>query len=100
MKQRGVKDEAQHLHTSLLLENSDSLMTSGAIQAYVPAALILVVWCHSLARPKSVIFNVFPIKSSRSSGSRMRTEDDEDSVLGHTHTVHVRQQHEKQGINQ
>lgn len=32
-----------YLHTSLLLEKRDSLMTSGAIQAYVPAALILVV---------------------------------------------------------
>lgn len=34
-------------------------MTSGAIHEYVPAALILVVLCHSLAKPKSVIFNVF-----------------------------------------
>lgn len=68
----------QYLQTSLLLEKRESLMTSGAIQAYVPAALILVVWCHSLARPKSVIFRVFPIKSSRSTGSRMRTEEEEE----------------------
>lgn len=51
-------------------------MTSGAIQAYVPAALILVVWCHSLAKPKSVIFKVFPPRFSRSTGSRMRTGGD------------------------
>lgn len=54
-------------------------MTSGAIQAYVPAALILVVWCHSRARPKSVIFKVFPLKLTLSSGSRMRTEEEQNN---------------------
>ncbi|TNN80440.1 hypothetical protein EYF80_009464 [Liparis tanakae] len=73
----GIREVAKaYLHTSLLLEKSESLMTSGAIQAYVPAALILVVWCHSLARPKSVIFRVLPPESSRSAGSRMRTEEE------------------------
>lgn len=48
-------------------------MTSGAIQAYVPAVLILVVLCHSLARPKSVIFNVKPSIHSFSMGSARRT---------------------------
>lgn len=48
-----------YLHTSLPLEKREDLMTSGAIHEYVPAALILVVLCHSLAKPKSVIFNVF-----------------------------------------
>lgn len=69
------KASEAHLHTSLLLENRDSLMTSGAIQAYVPAALIFVVRCHSRASPKSVIFRVFPVRSSLSIGSRIRTEE-------------------------
>lgn len=62
-----------HLHTSLPLENVDERMTSGAIQAYVPAALILVVRCHSRARPKSVIFRVLLPTSSVSAFSRIRT---------------------------
>jgi hypothetical protein len=55
--------------TSLLLENVDVLMTSGAIQAYVPAALILVVLETSLANPKSVIFKVLSYILSFSMGS-------------------------------
>lgn len=80
---------ATHLHTSLLLEKRDSLMTSGAIQAYVPAALILVVWCHSLARPKSVIFKVLLLKLTLSRGSRMRT-DEEEGEEAETKTVRPR----------
>ena len=38
----------------------------------------MVVWCHSRARPKSVIFRVFPLRWSPSSGSRMRTEEEEE----------------------
>lgn len=53
-----------YLQTSLDLEKSDDLMTSGAIQAYVPAALMRVVWYTSRAKPKSVIFSVFPLISS------------------------------------
>lgn len=48
-----------YLHTSLALENVLVLITSGAIHAYVPAALIRVVVTISLASPKSVIFNTF-----------------------------------------
>ena len=48
-----------YLHTSLALENVLVRITSGAIHAYVPAALIRVVVTISLANPKSVIFNTF-----------------------------------------
>ena len=48
-----------YLHTSLPLENVFVLMTSGAIQASVLAALILVVVTISLASRKSAIFNTF-----------------------------------------
>lgn len=48
-----------YLHTSLALENVLVRITSGAIHAYVPAALIRVVVTISLASPKSVIFNTF-----------------------------------------
>lgn len=48
-------------------------MTSGAIQAYVPAALILVVLCHSLAKPKSVIFNILLLRSPFSTFSSIST---------------------------
>lgn len=63
-----------YLQTSLPLEKSDDLMTSGAIQEYVPAADIFVVLCHSLARPKSVIFKVFLPMSSFSIVSNNKTE--------------------------
>lgn len=63
-----------HLHTSLPLEKVEDLMTSGAIQAYVPAVLILVVFCHSRANPKSVIFRVFPSIPFFSIGWARRTE--------------------------
>lgn len=64
--------------TSLPLEKRDDLMTSGAIQEYVPAADIFVVLCHSLARPKSVIFKVFLPMSSFSIFSSNKTEKGED----------------------
>lgn len=48
-------------------------MTSGAIQAYVPAALILVVRCHSRARPKSVIFRILLLRSPFSTFWRINT---------------------------
>ena len=48
-------------------------MTSGAIQAYVPAALILVVRCHSRARPKSVIFRTLLLRSPFSTFWRIST---------------------------
>ena len=57
-----------HLQTSLPRVKVDARMTSGAIHAYVPAALILVVRCHSRASPKSLIFSVFPLTSSPSTG--------------------------------
>lgn len=63
----------QYLHTSLPLENMEERMTSGAIQAYVPAALILVVLCHSLAKPKSVIFNILLLRSPFSTFSSIST---------------------------
>lgn len=49
-------------------------MTSGAIQAYVPAALILVVRCHSRASPKSVIFRILLLRSPFSTFCRINTE--------------------------
>lgn len=63
----------QHLQTSLLLEKRERRITSGAIQAYVPAALILVVLCHSRARPKSVILSTVSARLWFSMASRMRT---------------------------
>lgn len=62
-----------YLHTSLPLENIEARMTSGAIQAYVPAALILVVRCHSRARPKSVIFKILLLRSPFSTFWRINT---------------------------
>lgn len=62
-----------HLQTSLPLEKVEERMTSGAIQAYVPAALIFVVRCHSRAKPKSVTFRVLLLSSSFSTRSRIRT---------------------------
>ena len=62
-----------YLHTSLPLENMEARMTSGAIQAYVPAALILVVRCHSRARPKSVIFRTLLLRSPFSTFWRIST---------------------------
>lgn len=64
-----------NLQTSLALEKVDDLMTSGAIQAYVPAADILVVLYTSLAKPKSVIFRVFNRRSSLLIGSAKRTKN-------------------------
>lgn len=52
-------------------------MTSGAIQAYVPAALILVVLCHSLAKPKSVIFSILLLRSPFSTFSSISTGEEE-----------------------
>lgn len=49
-------------------------MTSGAIQAYVPACDILVVLYTSRAKPKSVIFNVLYDKWSFSIDSLIKTE--------------------------
>ena len=63
-----------YLQMSLPLENKEDLITSGAIQAYVPAALILVVLCHSLAKPKSVIFSVLLQMSSYSIFSSSKTK--------------------------
>lgn len=68
-----VKKQGAYLQMSLPLENKEDLITSGAIQAYVPAALILVVLCHSRANPKSVIFNVLLQMSLCSIFSRSRT---------------------------
>lgn len=51
-------------------------MTSGAIQAYVPAALILVVLCHSLAKPKSVIFSILLLRSPFSTFSSISTGEE------------------------
>lgn len=65
-----------YLQISLPLENREDLITSGAIHAYVPAALILVVLCHSLARPKSVIFKVLLKMSSCSIFSSNKTAKD------------------------
>ena len=65
-----------YLHTSEPLLNFDVFMTSGAIQAYVPAAEIFVVWFTSRARPKSVILSVLKRSgSSFSTRSDMRTEE-------------------------
>lgn len=50
-----------------------ALMTSGGIQAYVPAADIRVVLYASRAKPKSVIFRVFPRKSPSSIDSLIST---------------------------
>lgn len=66
---------SKNLQTSLAFENVDVFMTSGAIQAYVPAADILVVLYTSRARPKSVIFNVLNCKSLFSIGSFNSTEN-------------------------
>lgn len=65
---------SSYLQTSLPLEKRDDLMTSGAIQEYVPAADIFVVLCHSRAKPKSVIFKVFLPMSSFSIVSSNKTE--------------------------
>ena len=62
-----------YLQMSLPLENKEDLITSGAIQAYVPAALILVVLCHSRARPKSVILSTVSARLWFSRASRIRT---------------------------
>ena len=51
---------APYLHTSLPFENVECRITSGAIHAYVPAALIRVVFLISRASPKSVIFKTLP----------------------------------------
>ena len=68
----------KYLHTSLALENLEFLMTSGAIQAYVPALLMFADWLTSRARPKSVIFSVTLCKISPSPiGSFSRTETTE-----------------------
>lgn len=75
-KVKGLKTDTflqSHLQTSLPLEKVDDRMTSGAIQAYVPAALIFVVRCHSRAKPKSVTFRVLLLRSSFSTRSRIRT---------------------------
>jgi len=64
-----------YLQTSLALEKVDVFMTSGAIQAYVPAALIRVVLRDSRAKPKSVILSVLKRKSSSLSiDSRISTK--------------------------
>lgn len=68
-----VQCQYTYLHTSLPLENMEERMTSGAIQAYVPAALILVVLCHSLAKPKSVIFKFLLFRSPFSTFSSINT---------------------------
>lgn len=70
----GNLEAAPYLHTSLPLENMEARMTSGAIQAYVPAALILVVRCHSRASPKSVIFRILLLRSPFSTFCRINTE--------------------------
>ena len=65
---------SSYLQTSLALEYVDDFITSGAIHAYVPAALILVVLYISLASPKSDIFIVlFQISSVPSIGSLIKT---------------------------
>lgn len=64
-----------YLQTSLALEYVDDFITSGAIHAYVPAALILVVLYISRASPKSDIFIVlFHISSVPSIGSLIKTK--------------------------
>ena len=65
--------ELSYLQTSLLLEKREDLITSGAIQAYVPAALIRVVFSTSRARPKSVIFRVLLDKLLLSTTSFSKT---------------------------
>lgn len=47
-----------YLHTSHFVEKSLEMITSGAIQGYVPAPVIWVVCSISRARPKSVILIV------------------------------------------
>ena len=61
-----------NLQTSLAFENIELRMTSGAIQGYVPAVLIFVVWFISRANPKSVIFST--LRKRFSSTWLMRTE--------------------------
>ena len=61
---RTLRCVCTHLQTSLALEKVDVLMTSGAIQAYVPAADIRVVLLVSRASPKSVILSVLKSRSS------------------------------------
>lgn len=76
-----------YLHTSLPLENMEARMTSGAIQAYVPAALILVVRCHSRASPKSVIFRILLLRSPFSTFCRINT--DRESNMGENKQISV-----------
>ena len=83
-----------HLQTSLALENVEVLMTSGAIQAYVPAADMRVVLLVSRARPKSVILSVLNSRSSLlpSISSRIRAEEEEkdDGVREEDGRLHFR----------
>jgi len=64
---------AKYLQTSLAFEYTWARITSGAIQAYVPATLMRVVCDTSRAKPKSVIFSVLLFRSSFSIGSRIST---------------------------
>lgn len=63
-------------------------LTSGGIQAYVPAADIRVVLYTSLANPKSVIFKVLFFKLSSSMASFIRTEnyrEERSNQIGNQH---------------
>lgn len=61
---RHVQTTGSHtyLHTSHFVEKSLEMITSGAIQGYVPAPVICVVCSISRARPKSVILIVLLYK--------------------------------------
>jgi len=80
-----------YLQTSLAFVKREPVTTSGAIHADVPAVWLILGVCEiSRAKPKSVIFSVLLYRMLSRIGSRIKTAQQQPSLLSQQYHLFVR----------